>query len=93
MSTRPPRDRNASLLRLPACMLAAALLIGCSSESKDRETRARSPETQARVTALVDKTLAQMVFVEGGGFWLGDFGLLMFGTLPRCMAATLGRIT
>lgn len=65
------------LSRLPACVFLALALVGCHSDSKDRARVANSPETQARVKALVDKTLGQMVFVEGGGFWLGDFGELM----------------
>lgn len=72
-----PRRLDAGLMKWAA---AAALLMaaaGCKSESNERAQSVASTQTEARVQALVDKTKSQMVFVQGGGFWLGDFGELM----------------
>jgi formylglycine-generating enzyme required for sulfatase activity len=63
-------------------MLALAGLAGCDAQArkeKEARERAQSPQAQQRVKALLDKTRQQMVFVAGGGFWLGDFGLVMDG--------------
>lgn len=57
-----------------------AALSGCDSEArklKEAKALAESPQTQERVKALVRKSTGDLVFVEGGGFWLGDFGPLM----------------
>jgi len=64
---------------LIACAAVALLLsvAGCEREARARQEQASSPETAQRVRALVGKTLQQMAFVPGGGFWLGDFGILM----------------
>jgi len=57
------------------CVLA---LSGCEWwAQRQAQELAQSPQTQARVQALVAKSLKQLSFVKGGGFWLGDFGVLM----------------
>lgn len=62
--------------RLATAVCLAAAMSGCNAEA-EREALAGKPETQARVKALLDKTLAQLVPIRGGSFWLGDYGLLM----------------
>jgi formylglycine-generating enzyme required for sulfatase activity len=59
-------------------LVATVAMSGCSWwEQKQAEKFAKSPETQAKVKALQEKTLKQLSYVEGGAFWLGDFGVLM----------------
>jgi formylglycine-generating enzyme required for sulfatase activity len=59
-------------------LVVAGAMSGCSWwEQKQAEKLAKSPETQAKVKALQEKTLKQLSYVEGGAFWLGDFGVLM----------------
>ncbi len=48
-----------------------------------------SAEQQARVDALVNKTLEQLSHIPGGGFWLGDPGVLMTEEL-KASGAVLG---
>ncbi len=72
-ATRELRPMRAALAGV--CLLA---LSGCEWwAQRQAQELAQSPQTQARVEALVAKSLKQLSFVEGGGFWLGDFGVLM----------------
>jgi sulfatase modifying factor 1 len=65
------------LKTLPVVVLILGLT-GCDWwGQRQAEKLAQAPETQARVKALVDKSLKQLSPVQGGGFWLGDFGVLM----------------
>jgi formylglycine-generating enzyme required for sulfatase activity len=58
--------------------LACAALSGCEWwAQRQAQELAQSPQTKARVEALVAKSLKHLSFVTGGGFWLGDFGVLM----------------
>lgn len=63
-----------SLLLVSSSALA---LSGCDNAARAAAEQAASPQTQAKVAALVEKTKNQMKFVQGGSFWLGDFGVLM----------------
>lgn len=59
-------------------VLVCAALSGCEWwAQRQAQELAQSPQTKARVEALVAKSLKHLRFVEGGGFWLGDFGMLM----------------
>lgn len=67
------------ILRISATLLLSfGLLTACSAQS-DRDRQAKSSETQAKIAALLEKTLKQMKPLKGGHFWLGDFGELMAG--------------
>lgn len=55
-------------------------LTACDTSAQQTKAIADSPETAAKVRALVDKTRGQMKFIAGGSFWLGDFGVTMPGT-------------
>jgi len=59
-------------------VLVCTALSGCEwwAQRKAQEL-AQSPQTKVRVEALVAKSLKHLSFVEGGSFWLGDFGVLM----------------
>lgn len=59
--------------------LVAVALVSCLTACKGQAQDASkpSPETDAKVKALVTKTLANLRRIEGGSFWLGDFGVLM----------------
>ncbi|MGY4830224.1 formylglycine-generating enzyme family protein [Sphaerotilaceae bacterium SBD11-9] len=61
----------------PALLAAAimASLMACKGQAQDSSKP--SPETEAKVKTLVDKTLANLRRIEGGSIWLGDFGVLM----------------
>lgn len=72
--------RGARLKYLATAVLLAATggLSGCEWwAQREAQKVAQSPETQAKVEALKAKTLKQLSHVEGGAFWLGDFGVLM----------------
>ncbi len=59
-------------------VLVCAALSGCEWWAlRQAQELAQSPQTKAQVEALVAKSLKHLSFVEGGGFWLGDFGVLM----------------
>lgn len=58
-------------------LLGSALVLSACGVEAERQKRAQSPETQAKVQALIDKTQKQLVPIKGGSFWLGDFGVLM----------------
>lgn len=68
--------RRPSGYRIAIAILLTAALSSCSAEA-ERQALAAQPETQARVQALIDKTLKQLVPIKGGSFWLGDYGQLM----------------
>lgn len=71
-STRSAWVRSASVL------LMASTLTGCEWwAQRQADKLAQAPETQTKVKTLVDKSLKQLSHVQGGGFWLGDFGVLM----------------
>ncbi|MBA4110769.1 MAG: hypothetical protein C0487_14380 [Leptothrix sp. (in: Bacteria)] len=66
------------MLRLFPLMLLSTGLGGCEWwAQRQADKLAQSPETQAKVKALVAKSLKQLSPVQSGGFWLGDFGVLM----------------
>jgi formylglycine-generating enzyme required for sulfatase activity len=72
--------RGARLKYLATAVLFAATaeLSGCEWwAQREAQKVAQSPETQAKVETLKAKTLKQLSHVEGGAFWLGDFGVLM----------------
>ncbi len=54
------------------CLLAALLLTACQAGG-EAQPPSGNPETSPDVRALVDRTLKQMVFVEGGTFMMGDY--------------------
>lgn len=63
-----------------AYLLPCVALLGCNEQAQKLEKAqavAKSPATQERIQALLRKSTADLVFVEGGGFWMGDFGVLM----------------
>lgn len=65
-------------LRASVLLVVAGGLPGCEWwAQRQADKLAQSPETQAKVKALVEKSLKQLSHVQGGGFWLGDFGVLM----------------
>jgi formylglycine-generating enzyme required for sulfatase activity len=54
------------------------VLAGCDAWTQHQARQlAEAPETHAKVAALKAKTLKQLSHVQGGAFWLGDFGVLM----------------
>lgn len=62
---------------VPLLVLSTGLT-GCEWWAQRQANQlAQSSETQAKVKALVEKSLKQLSPVRGGGFWLGDFGVLM----------------
>lgn len=66
------------VLKLLPLMLLSMGLTGCEWwAQRQADKLAQAPETQAKIRALVDKSLKQLSPVQGGGFWLGDFGVLM----------------
>lgn len=54
------------------CFLTALLLTACQAGG-EAQPPSGNPETSPDVRALVDRTLKQMVFVEGGTFMMGDY--------------------
>jgi formylglycine-generating enzyme len=85
--TPMPLRHNMTPIPMPARWVGALICLGlaaCDGHAQKPTSATApatapdiSPETQARVQALVKKTLADMRRIEGGGFWLGDFGPLM----------------
>jgi formylglycine-generating enzyme len=74
-----PLRLNMKPIPMPARWVGALICLGltaCDGHAQ-KPLPDTSPEMQARVQALVKKTLADMRRIEGGGFWLGDFGPLM----------------
>jgi formylglycine-generating enzyme len=77
--TPMPLRHNMTPIPMPAQWVGALICLGltaCDGHAQ-KPPLDTSPEMQARVQALVKKTLADMRRIEGGGFWLGDFGPLM----------------
>ncbi|MCH7296848.1 formylglycine-generating enzyme family protein [Acinetobacter higginsii] len=59
-----------------------------SPETSPKETKP-SPELQQKIQQLVEKTKKNMIFVEGGSYLMGDFGLVtpkLEKTVPDSMA-------
>ncbi|MBI5924492.1 MAG: SUMF1/EgtB/PvdO family nonheme iron enzyme [Aquabacterium sp.] len=72
------RARDVTLFGLMPILLVTMSLSGCEWwVQKQAQKLAQAPETQAKVEALKTKTLKQLSHVPGGGFWMGDFGVLM----------------
>lgn len=78
------RDRGhgtrAAMRVMQLCLLVggAWALAGCEWWAQHQARKlAEAPETQAKVAALKAKTLKQLSHVQGGAFWLGDFGVLL----------------
>lgn len=66
------------LLTIRSALVAIALISSLSAcKGQAQDSSKPSPETEAKVKALVTKTLANLRRIEGGSFWLGDFGVLM----------------
>ncbi|MDC5391947.1 SUMF1/EgtB/PvdO family nonheme iron enzyme [Acinetobacter baumannii] len=59
-----------------------------STESNQQKTKP-SPELEQKIQKLVEKTKKNMIFVEGGSYLMGDFGLVtpeLEKTVPDSMA-------
>ncbi|MBY6206510.1 MULTISPECIES: formylglycine-generating enzyme family protein [Halomonas] len=67
--------------RLSIPIIACVVMTGCDGSASQEEAGghrdASSPVNQEAVAALIQKTMDNMVFVEGGSFQMGDFGPLM----------------
>ncbi|MBY6031384.1 formylglycine-generating enzyme family protein [Halomonas sp. DP8Y7-1] len=67
--------------RLSIPIIACVVMTGCDSTTSQEQAGghrdAGSPVNQEAVAALIQKTMDNMVFVEGGSFQMGDFGPLM----------------
>ncbi|MCA0973983.1 formylglycine-generating enzyme family protein [Halomonas denitrificans] len=67
--------------RLSVPIIACLVMTGCDSSASQEgiggHRDAGSPVNQEAVAALIQKTMDNMVFVEGGSFQMGDFGPLM----------------
>ena len=59
---------------------AAAVLAACEARSGSQPL---TLEAQARVDALAKKSLTRLSYVQAGGFWLGDVGVLMTDKLKQ----------
>ena len=59
------REANTLGIRLVSTMLSLALVSGCSSPEAPSE---------AEIEAVLHSAKNNLVFVEGGEFWLGDVG-------------------
>jgi formylglycine-generating enzyme required for sulfatase activity len=68
--------------RLPGIALgtiACLIAVACQADTPDESTKISSNSangTEAKVRALLDKTLKNLRFIEGGSFMMGDFGPL-----------------
>ncbi|MBT0963846.1 formylglycine-generating enzyme family protein [Denitromonas iodatirespirans] len=85
MSSPDPSHPGTFLRKSILGGLFASILAACSTGAPESLT----PEQQARVDALVDKTLKHMSHIPAGGFWLGDPGQLMTDELKES-GAVLG---
>lgn len=77
-----------------AYLLPSFALLGCNNDAQKTEQTAKS-SVQESVRVLLHKSISNLVFVEGGGFWMGDFGVLMDasakkGDIPPTPGATPG---
>lgn len=66
--------------RLSVPIIACLVMTGCDGNASQGDAGghrdASSPVNQEAVAALIQKTMDNMVFVEGGSFQMGDFGPL-----------------
>ncbi len=60
------------MIRLASLLATIPLLFACQAGGESKSPSG-NPETSPEVRALVDRTLKQMVFVEGGTFMMGDY--------------------
>ncbi|MBY5983686.1 formylglycine-generating enzyme family protein [Halomonas sp. DP5Y7-2] len=64
--------------RLSIPIIACVVMTGCDGSASKEEAAglkdADSPVNQEAVMALIQKTMDNMIFVEGGNFQMGDFG-------------------
>lgn len=59
--------------RIVVCAIAVGSMVGCHAAT---EGSAGSADKDAKVRALLEKTLKNLRFIEGGSFQMGDFGPL-----------------
>ncbi|MFT3734400.1 MAG: SUMF1/EgtB/PvdO family nonheme iron enzyme [Rhodocyclaceae bacterium] len=70
------RLRVARVLRMSAGAFALVVsAVACSQPAASTNAPTTSSDLQARIAALVEKTRKNLVFVEGGSFEMGDFGV------------------
>ena len=77
-----------------AILLSSIALTACAQtkneNTADKATKTQhDPELQKKVQQLVEKTKKNMIFVEGGEYLMGDFGLVtpeLEKTVPNSMA-------
>jgi formylglycine-generating enzyme required for sulfatase activity len=76
MSMRTPNSQalgsSSRLVRATIVLLAAAVAPACHSDGRNSPTK--TTEITPAVRALMDKTLKNLRFVQGGTFEMGDFG-------------------
>jgi len=72
-------------------ILFSSLALSACAKSPETNQKAikPSPELQQKIQQLVEKTKKNMIFVEGGSYLMGDFGLItpeLEKTVPKSMA-------
>jgi formylglycine-generating enzyme required for sulfatase activity len=72
-------------------ILFSSLALSACAKSPETNQKAikPSPELQQKIQQLVEKTKKNMIFVEGGSYLMGDFGLItpeLEKTVPESMA-------
>ncbi|ENW91774.1 hypothetical protein [Acinetobacter dispersus] len=75
---------------LSLILLSSFALTACAKSTETNAKEAKlSPELQQKIQQLVEKTKKNMIFVEGGTYLMGDFGLVtpeLEKTVPDSMA-------
>lgn len=77
--------QNIAIILFSSIALSAC---ATSTESNQKQTKP-SPELEQKIQKLVEKTNKNMIFVEGGSYLMGDFGLVtpeLEKTVPDSMA-------
>jgi formylglycine-generating enzyme required for sulfatase activity len=69
-------NQKLAIILLSAFALSACAKTTNETEASSTHQKNTSPELQANIEKLVEKTKKNMIFVEGGTFMMGDFGPL-----------------
>ena len=71
-------------LRVAVLLMATAAITACDDTSLKPGTRTLTPQQKSDIQQLITKTKADLVFVQGGKFWMGDFCSQMRNGGPYC---------
>ena len=71
-------------LRVAVLLMATAAITACDDTSLKPGTRTLTPQQKSDIQQLITKTKADLVYVQGGKFWMGDFCSQMRNGGPYC---------